>query len=91
MPYSLKERVCIVEGYVRTGSFKKTGDIFHEQFLDDSIPAKNTVQDLIAKWRATGSVVNDKRNLLSCVRTPEAVANIQQRILASPKKRVRKL
>jgi hypothetical protein len=91
MPYSVKERVCIVEAYVRTGSFKETCDIFHEPFPDAGISAKSTVQDLIAKWRAIGSVVNVKRNLLLCVRTPVAVANIQQRILASPKKSVRKL
>jgi hypothetical protein len=91
MPYSVKERVFVVEAYVRTGSFKETRDIFHEQFPDASIPAKSTVQDLIAKWRATGSVVNARRNRLPCVRTPGVVANIQQRILASPKKSVRKL
>jgi hypothetical protein len=32
MPHSVEERVCIVEAYVRTGSFKETCDIFHEQF-----------------------------------------------------------
>jgi hypothetical protein len=91
IPYSVKERLCIVEAYVRTGSFKETRDIYHEQFPDAGTPAKSTVQDLIAQWRETGFVVNAKRNRLPCVRTPEAVANIQQRILASPKKSVRKL
>jgi hypothetical protein len=46
---------------------------------------------LIAKWRAIGSVLKATRNRLPSVRTPEAVANIQQRILASPNKSVRKL
>jgi hypothetical protein len=57
MPYSVKERVRVVEAYVRTGSFKETREIFREQFADASIPAKSTVQDLIAKWRAIGSVL----------------------------------
>jgi hypothetical protein len=50
MPYSVKDRVCIAEAYVHTGSFKETPDIFHAQFPDAGIPAKSTVQDLIAKW-----------------------------------------
>jgi hypothetical protein len=54
MPDSVKERVHVVEVYVRTGSFKETREIFHEQFPDASVPVKSTVQDLIAKWRATG-------------------------------------
>jgi hypothetical protein len=91
MPYSVKERVRIVEAYVRTGSFKETREIFQEQFPDASVPAKSKVQDLTAKWRATGSVLNAKRNRLPSVRTPEAVANIQKRILASSNKSVRKL
>jgi hypothetical protein len=91
MPCSVKERVNIVEAYVRTGSFKETREIFHEQFPDASVPAKSTLQNLIAKWRAIGSVFNAKPNRLPSVRTPEAVANIQQRILVSPNKCVRKL
>jgi hypothetical protein len=91
MPYSVKEMVHIVEVYVRTGSFKETREIFHEQFPGASIPAKSNVQDLIAKWRATGSVLNAKRNRLPSVRTLEATASIQQRILASPNKSVKKL
>jgi hypothetical protein len=91
IPYSVKERVSIVEAYVRTGSFKETHEIFHEQFPDASVPAKSTAQDLIAKWRAIGSVLNAKCNRLLSVRIPEAVPNLQQRILASPNKSVRKL
>jgi hypothetical protein len=67
MPYSVKERVCIVEAYVRTGSFKETRDIFNEQFPDVSKPAKSIVQDFMAKWRATGSVVNVKRKIFCLV------------------------
>jgi hypothetical protein len=70
MPYSLKESVRIVEVYVRTSSFNGTREIFHEQFPDASVPAESIVQDLIAKWRAVGSVLNAKRNRLPSVRTP---------------------
>jgi hypothetical protein len=70
---------------------RKHVTFFMNNFPDAGIPGKSTVQDLIAKWRATGSAVNAKCNRLSCVQTPEAVANIQQRILARPKKSVRKL
>jgi predicted transcriptional regulator len=77
--------------HISIGSLKETREIFHEQFPDASIPAKSTVQDLTAKWRAAGSVLNAKRKRLPSVRTPEAVANIQHRILARPNKSVRKL
>lgn len=91
MPYSVNERLCIVEAYTRTRSFKRTREIFRERYPNTSIPAKSTVQKLIQKWRETGSVFNAKRNRLPSVQTPEAVANIQQNIIANLKKSVRNL
>jgi hypothetical protein len=91
MPFSLQERINIVENYIRTGSFKKTLEIFASKFPFSKIPAKSSIQKLISKWRTTGSVVNAKKCRVPTVRTPEAIAVIEEKILTSPTKSVRKL
>jgi hypothetical protein len=60
--YSLQQRIAIVEVYVCTGSIKETRDIFAGKFPGVGLPAKSSIQDLVKKWRTTGSVVNAKKN-----------------------------
>lgn len=91
MPYSIEQRVFIVEEYVRTTSIMSVREKFLEKYPEGRVPAKSTIQDLIKKWRTTGNVSNMKRDKQLTVRTPEAVANVQTIIGRSPSKSTRRL
>jgi hypothetical protein len=89
--YSLQQRIAIVEAYVCTGSIKETQDIFAGKFPGAGLPARNSIQHLVKKWRTTGSVANSKKNRAPSVRTPAVIADIQARMIRSPTKWTRKL
>ncbi|KAJ4433261.1 hypothetical protein ANN_15520 [Periplaneta americana] len=54
-------------------------------------PAKAAMQNLVAKWRGTGSVMNKNRNYPKRVRTPENIARVQESLEQSPMKSQRRL
>ncbi|KAJ4451740.1 hypothetical protein ANN_03211 [Periplaneta americana] len=49
-------------------------------------PAKAAMQNLVEKWRETGSVANKNRNYPKRVRTPENIARVQESLKQSPTK-----
>lgn len=91
MVFSLQQRIVIVEGYVRNGSIKEAQAAFIDKYPETKVPSKRCIQNLVRKWRETGSVENVKKRRRSLARTPEVVSNIQQRITRSPKKSIRRL
>ena len=91
MTYSVAERVAIVEAYINTGSIKETREIFGNKFSGKGLPAKRSIQALVKKWRATGSVANAPKRRPPSVRKPEVTDDIRRRIMQSPKKSTRKL
>lgn len=91
MPYSIEQRIFIVEEYVRTTSIRSVRVKFQEKYPRSGVPAKSTIQDLVKKWRTTGDVSNAKRDKQPTVRTPEVVANIADVIGRSPTKSTRRL
>lgn len=65
--------------------------MFADSFPGRPVPAKRNIQDLVKKWRATGSVGNATKNRQPLIRTPALVADIQQILAVSPSKSTRKL
>jgi hypothetical protein len=84
--YSLLERIAVVEAYVRTKSIKETRAVFVDKFPNARIPAKSTVQDLVAIWCATGSVPIVQLLGRPSVTSAEVVSDAEQKTTASPKK-----
>jgi transposase len=84
MPYSLEQRTLILRLSVRTGFVKFTREKFVEQCPVASVPKKRTVQQLVRKWRSTGSVSNARKHRNPSVRTPKAVDVISDRMDRSP-------
>ena len=91
MVFLLQQRIVIVEAYLHIGSIKETQQAFLEKYPEIKAPAKHSVQNLVKKWRKTGSVENVKKQRPKLVRTPKVVSDIQQRISRSPHKSTRRL
>ena len=91
MTYSITERIFIVEAYIQTSSFKETRQLFQDKYPLRSVPAKSSIQDLVRKWRTTGSIKNATRNRRPSVRTPQLTARINEMITRSPGKSTTKL
>ena len=91
MVLTVEQRVFVVESYVETKSWKQCGQWFAEKFNGVKVPAKSAMQRLVVKWRQTGSVLNKSKNTPKRVRTPEKVAEVQQKMLQSPTKSTRRL
>lgn len=91
MVLTVQQRVFIVECYVKTKSWKECDRLFVDKFKGVKVPAKRSMQQIVAKWRETGSVLNKTKNIPKRVRTPENVDIIRQKIAQSPDKSTRRL
>lgn len=91
MTYSIPERIFIVEAYVQTSSIKETQQLFRDKYPLRSVPAKSSIQDLVRKWRTTGSIKNVTRNRTPSVRTPQLTARINEFMTRSPRKSTTRL
>ncbi|XP_028647974.1 uncharacterized protein LOC114643576 [Erpetoichthys calabaricus] len=91
MIFSIPERVAIVELYVETRSFKKTRTSFAERYTNSPVPSKRTIQNLVKRWKETGSVADKQRVRQRTVRTPQLVAIIQERMTNNPETSTRRL
>ncbi|KAJ4435062.1 hypothetical protein ANN_23636 [Periplaneta americana] len=80
MVLTMKQRVFIVECYGKHNSWKGYAELFAQEFQTGRVLAESPVnaamQNLLAKWRETGSVANKNRNYPERVRTPENIARV---------------
>ncbi|KAJ4447744.1 hypothetical protein ANN_09752 [Periplaneta americana] len=95
MVFTIKQRVFIVECYAKHNSWKRCAELLAQEFQTGRVlanpSAKAAMQNLVAKWRETGSVVNKNRNYPKRVRTPENIARVQESLEQSPTKSQRRL
>lgn len=49
MPYSILERIALIEAYIHFQSFEDSRRVFVEKFLNTSIPAKRGIKELVKK------------------------------------------
>ncbi|KAJ4444475.1 hypothetical protein ANN_06267 [Periplaneta americana] len=89
----LEERTFLVEFVFREGGkyTEKVKQKFRERFPESALPNRDTVRDLIAKFRKTGSVHDAPRSGRPPVLTEEKLLDISDIMLRSPSKSVRKL
>jgi hypothetical protein len=95
MVLSVQQRVFLVETYAKYGSIKQCRELFSEKYaVGGQIakpPVKLAIQDLVKKWRETGSVLNKKRSYQKRVCTPENIDSVENRMFQSPTKSTRRL
>ena len=89
------QRIFIVECYAKHNSSKTCAELFAEEYMTGNVlaipPAKFAMQNLVAKWRKTGSVLNQNRNYPKRIRTPKNIAKLKQSLEQSPTKSQRHL
>jgi hypothetical protein len=56
----LEQRVFLYETYVKFGSVGKCRRKFLLKFLDESVPSRQTIQNLVNKLRTTGLLTDKK-------------------------------
>jgi hypothetical protein len=61
MIFSILERVETVKLYVETRSFKEMRIAFAEKYVNSFVPSKRTIQNLMKRWKETGSVADKQR------------------------------
>lgn len=83
-------RICLLEAYFQFNSFESCLEIWGRNCPNILAPYKNTLYQLVRRFRGTGWVVDRRRNGKPRV-TLEFVSDVQQRILRSPQKSVRRL
>ncbi|XP_069683644.1 uncharacterized protein [Periplaneta americana] len=93
--YTIEQRICLVESYLRTKkSLKRVEKCickFRHKYPESPVPTKSYVHALIRKLRNTGSVLNEKKVRRRSVLTKEKLADIQAKLQLSPRKSLRRL
>ena len=78
--WGVRERVCAVELFIRTGSITETQCGFHHERNQQEAPSPNAIRRWVRQWREEGFVTCKKPpGRPSSVRTPDSIA----RMLAS--------
>jgi len=90
MRLAVKERVFILESYLKTISYVHCRQSFSEKFGSQA-PVKSAIAKMIKKFRKTGSLLDKNRNRQKSVLTPAILQDIQTAITRSPHKSLRKL
>jgi hypothetical protein len=84
-----EERVLIIREYWRTNSFKQRQRTFRNKYGEGSILTKYCIRELLEKLETTGSVLTRHAGgRKMCGRT---VQDMNDRLLASPRKSLRRL
>ena len=63
---------------------------FKKKFPDASLPSRQTVYNLVARFRETGSVIDKPRSGRPSLLTDDAIRDISKRMETSPQKSVRR-
>lgn len=88
--YTIEQRVFIVREYWRSNSYKQCQQAFRREFGDsNSIPSKSCIHKLVKKLETTGSVLDQHAGGRKM--SEQTVANVRERLLASPNKSLRKV
>ena len=93
MVLSVEEHTFLVERVFRCGG-EYTQDVhqrFQAQFPETKVPCRNAVQQLIQKFKETGSVCDTTKSGRPSILTQKKVLDSSDCMLQSPKKSIRKL
>jgi transposase len=81
MGFSRIQSVAPVEAYCANKSYKKCVEVFQARFPDSVKPSKNTVYDLIKRFRETGGVNDKKRSGRPRRVAPACVEGVKEHLL----------
>ncbi|XP_068086433.1 probable inactive protein kinase DDB_G0270444 isoform X4 [Anabrus simplex] len=59
--YSLEQRLCLYDSYVKFGSAKKTQKLFREKYPTEIIPSKSAIHKLVNHVRLKGTLLDLKK------------------------------
>jgi transposase len=90
MRLTVKERVFILESFLKTMSCTHCRQRFVEKFRRQG-PVKSSIAKMIKKFRETGSLLDKNRNRQKSVLTPGILQDIQTAITRSSCKSLQKL
>jgi len=89
--WGVRERVCAVELFIRTGSITETQCGFRHERNQQEAPSPNAIRRWTRKWREEGSVRCKKPSgRPSSVRTPDNIARVLASVSRSPRRSARK-
>ena len=82
----------MVELFFRNGGYDQEVQCeFKKKFPDASLPSRQAVYNLVARFRETGSVIDKPRSGRPSLLTDDAISNVSKRMETSPQKSVRRL
>lgn len=89
--WTIEERICAVEWFIRTGSIIETQRGFRRQLNRRDSPSDVAIRRWVSQWRLNGSVVNKSPpGRPRSVRTPENIARVRESVVRSPKRSAKK-
>ena len=93
MPLTIEERIFLVEFVFREGDKYSVcvQERFQERFPLTKLPHRDTVRDLVNKFRRTGSVKDEGRSGRPLKLDEDKLDEINNKIMQSPSKSMRKL
>jgi len=87
----LRERVCAVELFIRTGSIAETQPGFRLERNQQEAPSPNAIRRWVSQWSEEGSVTCKKpHGRPSSVRTPDNFARVLASVSRSSRRSARK-
>jgi len=88
--WGVRERVCPVELFIRTGSITGTQCGFRRERNQQEAPSPNAIRRWVRQWRKEGSVTCKKPpGRLSSVRTPDNIGRVLASVSHSPRRSAR--
>jgi hypothetical protein len=91
MGYSKQERTFLVEQFYKTKSILKCLEAFRCKYRNKKVPNRATIYRIINRFRANGTVEDQKRRRVSTVLTENKLLEVHELLLYSPRKSLRKL
>jgi len=89
--WGIRERVCAVELFIRTGSITETQRGFRHERNQQEPPSLNAIRQWVRQWREEGSVTCKKPpGRPSSVRTPDNIARGLASVSRNPRRSARK-
>jgi transposase len=80
------QRIALFEAYFECKSYERCVEIFRRRFPNSPTPCKDTVYELVKRFRDTGRVQDRPRSGRPPVVTPDFAEEVNRRLLQSPRK-----
>jgi len=85
--WGVRERVCPVELFIRTGSITETQRGFRRERNQQKAPSRNGIRRWVRQWREEGcATCKNPRGRPSSVRTPDNIARVLASVSRSPRR-----